>query len=194
MNDGSVEIMVHRRILHDDSMGVDEPLNETAYDKGLVVTGKHILFLDHPSDSARLHRTTAQQLFMRPLATYSISNLSSYSNYSNMYHQTWSILTDSMPLNVHLLTFDQINAKEYLVRVEHYFELNEDVVYSQSVTIDLQLLFKTIGTITDMIELILTANLPLSELHRLDWMTKDQQSSHVDMFRKLIVLFFGKKL
>ena len=146
----------------------------------------NIFFLfDRPSDSARLHRVGAQQLFMHPLATYSLPNTSSYANYSDMYRQTWSALSDTMPLNVHLLTFDQLSPKQYLVRVEHYFELNEDDVYSQPVTIDLQTLFKSIGTIAEMTELILSANLPLSELHRLDWMTKDQESSHVDMFRKL---------
>ncbi|CAF4750611.1 unnamed protein product [Rotaria sp. Silwood1] len=183
--DGSIEIMVHRRILHDDSMGVNEALNETAYDKGLVVSGKHILLFDRPSDSARLHRTCAQQLFMHPLATYSLPNTSSYTNYSDMFRQSWSALSDAMPLNVHLLTFDQLAPKQYLVRVEHYFELNEDELYSKPVTIDLQILFKSIGTINEMTELILTANLPLSELHRLDWMTKDEKSSHIDMFRKL---------
>ncbi len=189
MFDGSIEIMVHRRILHDDSLGVGEALNETAYGKGLVVTGKHTLFVDRPSDSARLHRTTAQQLFMHPLATYSLPNTSSYANYSDMYRQSWSALSDSMPLNVHLLTFDQLSPKQYLVRVEHYFELNEDEIYSKPATIDLQTLFKSIGTIAEMIELILSANLPLSELHRLDWMTEDQKSSHVDMFRKLYFMY-----
>ncbi|CAF3185467.1 unnamed protein product [Rotaria sp. Silwood2] len=183
--DGSIEIMVHRRILHDDSMGVKEALNETAYDKGLVVSGKHILLFDRPSDSARLHRTGAQQLFMHPLATYSLPNTSSYTNYSDMFRQSWSALSDAMPLNVHLLTFDQLAPKQYLVRVEHYFELNEDELYSKPVTIDLQILFKSIGTINEMTELILIANLPLSELHRLDWMTKDEKSSHIDMLRKL---------
>jgi len=189
MNDGSIEIMLHRRILHDDSLGVGEALNETAYGKGLVVTGKHILFLDRPSDSAQLHRTTAQQLFMRPLATYAMSNIPSYSNYSDVYHQTWSALSDSMPLNIHLLTFDQVDVKQYLVRVEHYFELNEDEIYSKPVTIDLQTLFTKIGTINDMTELILTANLPLSDLHRLNWTTTDQQSSSIDMLRKLKISF-----
>ena len=185
MNDGSIEIMLHRRILHDDSLGVGEALNETAYGKGLVVTGKHILFLDRPSQSARLHRPTAQQLFMHPLATYSTANLPSYSNYSNMYHQTWSAVNASLPLNVHLLTFDQLNDKQYLVRIEHYFELSEDEIYSQSITIDVQLLFNHIGQISEMIELILTANLPLADLHRLDWITDEQQSSsHVETFRK----------
>ncbi len=92
MYDGSIEIMGHRRILHDDSMGVDEVLNETAYGKGLVVSGKHILIFDRLSDSARLHRSGAQQLFMYPLSAYSLPNTSSYTNYSDMYHQSWSAL------------------------------------------------------------------------------------------------------
>jgi lysosomal alpha-mannosidase len=165
-------------------MGVEEVLNETAYGKGLVISGKHILIFDRPSDSARLHRTAAQQLFMYPLSTYSLPNTSSYTNYSDMYRQSWSALSDTMPLNIHLLTFDQLAPKQYLVRVEHYFELNEDEFYSKPVNIDLQTLFKSIGTINEMTELILTANLPLSELHRLEWMIKDQKSSHGDMLRK----------
>jgi hypothetical protein len=84
--------------------------------------------------SARLHRIDVQQLFLHPLPTYSLPNTSSYANYSDMYHQSWSALSDTMTINVHLLTFDQLTSKEYLVRVEHYFQLNEDEIYSQSVT------------------------------------------------------------
>lgn len=177
--EGSVEIMLHRRILHDDGLGVDEALNETAYGKGLVVTGKHVLLVDRPTDSARLHRVLAQQLYMHPVATYGLSNIS-FANYSDAFHGTWSALTDTLPLNIHLLTFDQLSPKQYLVRVEHYFELNEDALYSQPVTLDLQNLFRSIGTITDLTELILTANLPVSDLHRLDWMTNNGQLSHHD--------------
>ena len=184
--DGSVEIMLHRRMLYDDSMGVGEALNETAYGKGLVVKGKHILLVDSPADSARLHRTMSQQLYMHPLATYALPNTSSYTNYSKLYRQSWSALSDTLPLNVHLLTFDQLDTKQYLVRVEHYFELNEDVSYSQPVTFDLQTLFVTIGTISEMTELILSANLPVSDLHRLNWMTKDHESSQFDTSSKCI--------
>ncbi len=77
-----------------------------------------------------LHRTTDQQLFMHPLATYSLPNTSSYTNYSDMYRQSWSALSDAMPMNVHLLTFDQLDLKQYIVRIDHYFQLNEDEVYS----------------------------------------------------------------
>ncbi|CAF3921346.1 unnamed protein product [Adineta steineri] len=180
IQDGSIEIMVHRRIAHDDSLGINEPLNETAFGEGLVVRGKHFLILESPENSSRIHRVGAQQLFMHPIATYALPQ-TSYANYSKAYHQTWSALSESMPLNVHLLTLDQLNPKQFLIRVEHYFELNEDDIYSHPVEVDLQAFFKSLGTITDLTELTLGANMPLSQLHRLDWRTTDKESSHIDM-------------
>ncbi|CAF1609132.1 unnamed protein product, partial [Didymodactylos carnosus] len=86
-----------------------------------------------------------------------------------------------MLINVHLLTFGQLGPKQSLVRLEHYFELNEDATYSHRVTFDLQLLFKSQGTIGELLELTLDANLALADLKRLDWLTGDNESSHVDM-------------
>jgi lysosomal alpha-mannosidase len=172
--------MVYRRTLHDDALGVGEPLNETAFGQGLVVRGKHFLILEPPANSALIHRVGAQQLFMQPIATYTLPT-TSYANYSDTYRQTWFALSDSMPLNVHLLTFDQLAPKQFLIRVEHYFELNEDETYSQLVKVDLQMLFRSLGTITNFTELTLSANLPLPDLHRLVWITVDKESSHTDM-------------
>ena len=138
MHDGSIELMVHRRTLYDDSQGVGEPMNETAYGQGLVIRGKHFLIVEPPEFSALYHRIAAQNLFMNPLKTYALPNIS-YANYSNNYRQTWSALTGSQPLptNIHLLTFDQLTSKVFLIRIEHYFELNEDETLSKSVQIDL---------------------------------------------------------
>lgn len=41
MNSGQVELMVHRRLLHDDAFGVGEALNEVAFGAGLVARGHH---------------------------------------------------------------------------------------------------------------------------------------------------------
>ena len=42
--------MLHRRLLRDDGYGVGEPLNETAFDEGLVVRGSHFIFNDEVND------------------------------------------------------------------------------------------------------------------------------------------------
>lgn len=177
IRDGSMEVMIHRRTLYDDSLGVGEPLNETAYGEGLVVRGKHFLILDSPATSAANHRVIAQNLYMHPITTFSLTPLA-YTNYASNFRLTWSALNDSLPLNVHLLTLDQLAQGDYLVRVEHYFELNEDATYSKPVTVDLQTLFQSIGTITNMVEMTLGANLELSNLKRLDWSAADGRSLH----------------
>ena len=190
IHDGSIEIMVHRRLLDSDpSSGMSEPLNETAYGKGLVAHGKHLIIMDTPNNSVLIHRTNAQQLYMQPISTFGLTNLS-YDNYSTNYRKTWSALVDTMPHNLHLLTLDQLSSKQYLVRVEHYFELNEDAIYSQPIQIDLQQLLTSLGNITDVNELTLAANMPLSEMKRLNWTTTENESSYWNTVRKL--LFYSK--
>lgn len=84
---------------------------DSAYGTGLVVTGRHFLLLDTPADSARLHRPLAQQFYMQPLAAYAVTNMSSHANYADRFRSDWSAVSDPMPLNVHLLTFGQFDAK-----------------------------------------------------------------------------------
>ena len=174
IRDGSIEVMVHRRTLYDDALGVGEPLNETAFGEGLVVRGKHVLILESPENSAAKHRVAAQNMYMHPLATYSLTSMN-YIEYASNYRLSWSAVNESLPVNVHLLTMDQLSQNEYLVRVEHYFEANEDATYSKPVTIDLQALFQSIGTISSMVELTLGANVELSNLKRLDWSTTGEE-------------------
>lgn len=176
IRDGSIELMVHRRTLNDDHFGVGEPINETAYGTGLVVRGQHFLIFETPSSSALYHRPIAQNFHLRPLHTYALVN-TSYPDYANTYVQSWSALNQSLPFNVHLLTFDQLSQNTFLVRIEHYFERNEDTTYSQPVQFDLQILFGNVGKINDIVELTLAANLPLSEMKRLVWTTNENESS-----------------
>jgi lysosomal alpha-mannosidase len=178
--------MVHRRLLHDDSRGVSEALNESAFGEGLVVRGKHFLIVEPPASSALYHRVASQRFFMHPLATFSLPQ-QSYANYSAAYRQTWSALNDTLPLNVHLLTLDQLGPKDYLIRVEHYFELNEDDTYSQPVSFNLQSIFQSIGTISNLVELTLGANLPLADLERLTWLTDDEESSQTNVPSKFFI-------
>lgn len=182
IKDGSIEVMLHRRTINDDSLGVGEPLSETAFGQGLVVRGRHVLIAEPPSTSAQYHRIAAQQMYMHPLALFSVPSLS-YAEYTARFRQTWSALTDPLPANVHLLTLEQLDATNYLVRVEHFFELNEDANYSQPITVNLQTIFQAIGTISSTVELNLSANIPLTEVQRLKWVTSDGESTHTDASR-----------
>lgn len=51
--EGSVELMVHRRLLYDDDFGVVEPLNETAYGAGLIARGKHYVVFGSRAEDIR---------------------------------------------------------------------------------------------------------------------------------------------
>lgn len=72
----TVELMVHRRCLYDDSFGVGEALNETAYGTGLVVRGTHFLILGDESNSMRLTRSLSHELYKQPLISFIPSTLS----------------------------------------------------------------------------------------------------------------------
>ena len=66
LDGGLIELMVHRRLLHDDSFGVDEALDETAFRQGLVIRGTHHLVLSDGQSSARRYRSLAQQIHKQP--------------------------------------------------------------------------------------------------------------------------------
>ncbi len=46
IEDGQLELMLHRRLVQQDYCVFNEPLNETAYGEGLVVRGTHTLFFE----------------------------------------------------------------------------------------------------------------------------------------------------
>ena len=85
-----------------------------------------------------------------------------------------------MPPNIHLLTFlpeytptfkNKISSSNtILLRLEHFYELNEDPILSMPVTLDLNLIFGNIFNIISVEELALGANMNVSELKdRLKW-------------------------
>src|SRR5699024_2148108 len=111
--DGVIELMVHRRLLHDDAKGVGEALNETGVDgRGLVIRGRHLLQLAPIDQAARQHRPRAQEMFMAPVVGFS-RYTGSQSPVAPFEH---SNLHNPLPPNIHLLTLEEWSHGRYLLR------------------------------------------------------------------------------
>ncbi|KAJ6668062.1 hypothetical protein lerEdw1_016383 [Lerista edwardsae] len=168
MRDGSLELMVHRRLLNDDKRGVNEPLLEPGpYHNGLVVRGRHLLLLDTTGSSADQHRLQAQQEFMAPQLVLAPGEGPPYQPGQPSIKQ-FSALREALPSNIHLLTLAQWEPDSVLIRLEHQFERKESVNGSVPVAINLLNLFSSFN-ITAVQEMNLAANQKYEDMKRLFW-------------------------
>ncbi|XP_075149649.1 lysosomal alpha-mannosidase II isoform X2 [Haematobia irritans] len=170
--DGSLELMIHRRLLHDDAFGVDESLNETAYGQGLVARGIHYLIvgpsqLDQSPTTQSLERFTQLQKTLAPWRFFSETNYS-YTEWSQQFTNIFTGLSLNLPKNIHLLTFEPWHDHEILVRFEHILEKDEDPKYSKFVQFNVKNVFQGFG-ISDIRETTLDGNAWLDENLRMEF-------------------------
>jgi len=145
LRDGQMEVMIHRRLLADDNKGVDEPLNETAsmshfptwqrVGGGLVVRGSHHLLLSPRRHAMAELRGLMDQLFLPPTLFYSTADSSKG---EVMAAKAQQVLSQDLPVNVHLVTLEAVGSRSLLVRLGHQFAVGEDPEWSGEVEVDLK--------------------------------------------------------
>ncbi|XP_069684640.1 lysosomal alpha-mannosidase-like isoform X2 [Periplaneta americana] len=176
VTDGEVELMVHRRLLHDDAFGVGEALNETAFGRGLVAIGKHWLTAGSLTDgsAAQKARSRQQQALMSPWLFFSPADDISFAQWAASYKMEYSGLKEALPENVQILTLEPWKAHTFLLRLEHIYEKNEHPVLSKPVTVNVSNLFKPFSIVSAR-ETTLGANKWLSETQRLEWQSESNE-------------------
>jgi lysosomal alpha-mannosidase len=130
--------MLHRRLLHDDSLGVDEALNEVGSDgHGLIANGVLRLVFDSVRKSQRLHRDLSHRVNNQPLSFVTLKDL-------NLGPMSRKRVT-SLPPNIHLLTLmKEFDSNSVIVRLEHFYEKHEDEILSRPMRVDLKAFFEQI--------------------------------------------------
>jgi len=108
MKSGEVELMLHRRLLHDDAFGVGEALNETAFGVGLVARGTHRMMLceDNCEEEATKE---AENIFAAPVLLFGETCAKARSVGSEL----------NLPASLKLLTLEKWAANQILVRLEN---------------------------------------------------------------------------
>lgn len=123
IQDGSLELMLHRRILHDDAFGVGEALNETAYGTGLIARGKHYLVLGKSRDvKHNIFEKKVQVVTTLPPHPFFSSAKVSFEEWTQNYKNSFSGLDKNLDFPASILTLEPWNTGELLVRFEHNLE------------------------------------------------------------------------
>ncbi|KAL0332752.1 UNVERIFIED_CONTAM: Alpha-mannosidase [Sesamum calycinum] len=169
INDGEIELMLHRRMIYDDSRGVGEALDEFVCVnntcEGLTVRG--YISINEPGAGARWRRTTGQEIYSPLLLAFSHEDSRTWKS-SHLTRATTMEANYSLPFNVALITLQELVDGSVLVRLAHLYEAGEDPDYSKLAKVELKKMFggKTIKTLK---ETSLSANQDKSEMTRKAW-------------------------
>ncbi|KAA3456840.1 Lysosomal alpha-mannosidase [Gossypium australe] len=176
IKDGELELMLHRRLLHDDGRGVAEALNETVCVQnkcsGLTIVGKYYLRIDPLGEAAKWRRSFGQEIYSPFLLAFTQQE---GDRWTNSHVSSFSGMDPSyvLPDNVAMITLQELDNGQVLLRLAHLYEVGEDKDLSVMASVQLKKVFahKKINKVTEM---SLSANQGRVEMEkkRLVWKVK----------------------
>ncbi|KAL9245638.1 hypothetical protein vseg_019263 [Gypsophila vaccaria] len=177
--DGEIELMLHRRLLADDGRGVEEALNEKVCVEekceGLTIRGQYFMNIHNLGDGAKWRRTAGQEIYSPLLLAFAHENSEKWKA-SRLTKATSMDPTYSLPLNVALITLQELEDKTVLLRLAHLYEAGEDAVYSTMARVELKKMFAG-KTIKELKEMSLSANQEKSKMRRLEWRVEGDETN-----------------
>lgn len=163
--------MLQRRILTDDML-FQAYVNETHNDIGVIIRGKHYLYVSKANYKPNkiFEKKFAKEIELAPQVLVSITD--SYpSKEAFLEHKNeMSFLKEKLPVGVHVLTLQEWNDGTLLLRLENYLE-TADVIKSGEKYVRLDKLFTNIK-IRRAEETTLAANMWLKDHEALQWNKK----------------------
>ncbi|XP_072954939.1 alpha-mannosidase [Typha angustifolia] len=179
IQDGEIEIMLHRRLLFDDARGVGEALDETvcvdSYCEGLTARGNYYMSINQLGDGSHWRRTYGQEIYSPFLLAFTHEDEKSW----KLSHVTKASLMDdtySLPPNVAIITLQNLDDGTVLFRLAHLFEAGEDVQYSVMAKVELKKVFAG-KMIKEVTETSLSANQEKSKMKKLSWRVQGDTES-----------------
>ncbi|KAH8324895.1 hypothetical protein KR074_011406 [Drosophila pseudoananassae] len=156
LEDGQLEMILHRRLLFNDGGGVGEPLNEEQFGKGLIARGKLYLILKSIEDGD----TSSERVMAKELSLPFWKFFSTAGKDGRVSVDSLPDFND-LPESVHLLTLESFTETEILLRLENLLDVTE----GGPVTFNIRHIFDSLNGV-EIRETTLDGNLPLSEMKR----------------------------
>uniref|UniRef100_A0A1D1Y7A6 Alpha-mannosidase n=1 Tax=Anthurium amnicola TaxID=1678845 RepID=A0A1D1Y7A6_9ARAE len=180
IQDGELELMLHRRMLFDDSRGVGEALDENVCVdntcEGLTVRGSYHMNINQLGAGARWRRTNGQQIYSPLLLAFAHENEESWKA-SYVTKATSMDPGYSLPPNVAIITLQELD-EAILLRLAHLYEAGEDVEFSTVAKVELKKIFAR-KVIKEVKEMNLSANQEKSKMRKIKWNIEGDGNSSV---------------
>ena len=170
LEDGSLEFLIHRRLLFDDKQGVDQALNES----DRIITASR-LYVDEEGATIRSTRLGSLLMSHPPIVRFGAPS-------SKPYPFTDFDGSDAeLPAPVHLHTRMLMNPRLMLVRLQHLYSVDETAANQLEVHVDIKSVMPRYTQIQSVVETDLNGMMPLTRMNRLDFRSCDLGSGKTNV-------------